>query len=294
MDNDAPADTRVAKRDPGSARSIGAILIAAGRLNLSHVERILQIGAERGLKFGQAAIELKLLTLEDVEYALAVQFDYPLVPRGVPDGVADDVIAAYSPNSRGVEALRAVRSQLTLRWGEITKRRVLSIVSPERGEGRSWLAANVAALLAQTGMATLLIDADLRHPRQHHLFNLGNVKGLSEVLTGRAGGNAARRIHPQLRLWVLPAGALPPNPQELLSGTVFNFMLDRCTKKFHFVLIDTPATSESADAQIVSARAASALMVVRRNHTRHTGLMTAVENLTRDGVNVVGTVVNEH
>ena len=73
----------------------------------------------------------------------------------------------------------------------------------------------------------MLIDADMRHPRQHELFNLNNAVGLSALLTGRAGKEIVSRIHPQLRLFVLPAGALPPNPQELLGRQVFDLVLEK-------------------------------------------------------------------
>jgi protein-tyrosine kinase len=294
MDTDAEPSIANLTGARETGRSIGAILIGAGRLEFSEAERIVRFGAERGLRFGEAGIALNLLTLMDVEYALAVQFDYPLVPRGGLGGVADEVIAAYSPHSKGVEALRALRSQLMISWIKVADRKILTIVSPERGEGRSWLAANIATLLAQTGKRTLLIDADLRNPRQHSLFNLPDAMGLTEVLTGRAVAQTVHRIHPQLRLFVLPAGTSPPNPQELLSGKVFNRMMEHCAKHFPFVLIDTPAISEAADAQIVSARAATALVVVRRNRTRHARLTAAMQNLTHAGVKVVGTVINEH
>jgi len=111
-----------------------------------------------------------------------------------------------------------LRSQISLRWTHPKERKSLVIASAGRGEGRSWLAANLATVFAQMGERVLLIDADLRHPRQHELFNLNNSVGLSALLTGRAGREIVVRIHPKLRLFVLPAGLLPPNPQELLVG----------------------------------------------------------------------------
>ncbi len=170
----------------------------------------------------------------------------------------------------------------------------MAITSPGRGEGRSWLAANLATMFAQLGERTLLIDADMRHPCQHQIFNFDNSIGLSALLTGRATREIARRIDPQLRLFVAPAGILPPNPQELLERPVFNVILDHFAQQFSVVLLDTPAASETADAQILAARAGTALMVVRRDHTRHEQLLAAMQNLTQTGVNVIGSVLNEH
>lgn len=279
---------------PDRGRAIGAILVEQGRLNTQDVEEIQRFANTHGVRFGEAAVQLKRITERDIESAIAQQYNYPVLPRGGEGGVADDVIAAYMPQSEAVEPLRALRSQLILRWFNTASRRVLAVTSAERGEGRSWLAANLATMFAQLGERTLLIDADMRHPRQHRIFNIDNSVGLSALLTGRAGREIARRIHPQLRLFVLPAGIMPPNPQELLARPVFDVILDHFASQFSLVILDTPAAWETADAQILAANAGNAVMVARRNHTRQAKLMAAMNMLTDTGVNVIGSVINEH
>jgi chain length determinant protein tyrosine kinase EpsG len=274
-------------------RSIAAMLIDLGRLTPAEAAEIQQVAGERGLTFGEAAVILNYLQPEDIRTALAQQYNYALVPRGGPNGVADEVIAAYSPSNAGVESLRALRSQIMFGWLQQAERHVLAVVSTERGEGRSWLAANLATLFAQAGFRTLLIDADLRRPRQHELFNLDNSLGLSAILAGRAGSEAVHRVHEQLRLFVIPGGEPPPNPQELLSRPVFAAILDQYAHQFDLVLIDTPAVGESADAQIISAHAGSALMLVRRHHTRQSALQAAMTSLSQARVTVMGSVVSE-
>jgi protein-tyrosine kinase len=279
---------------PDRGRSIGTILVEQGRLNTQDVEEIQRFANTHGVRFGEAAVQLKRITERDIESAIAQQYNYPVLARGGEGGVADDVIAAYMPQSEAVEPLRALRSQLILRWFNTASRRVLAITSAERGEGRSWLAANLATMFAQLGERTLLIDADMRHPRQHRIFNIDNSVGLSALLTGRAGREICRRIHPQLRLFVLPAGIMPPNPQELLARPVFDVILDHFAAQFSLVILDTPAAWDTADAQILAANAGNALMVARRNHTRQAKLMSAMDMLTDTGVNVIGSVINEH
>jgi protein-tyrosine kinase len=276
------------------SRAFGAILIEQGRLSPDDAEEIQRYAAAHGMRFGDAAIRLKLLTQQDIDFALAQQFNYPVLARGGVNGVADDVVAAYMPQSESVEPLRALRSQLTLRWFNDSTHKALAITSPGRGEGRSWLAANLATVFAQIGERTLLIDADMRNPRQHALFNLNNSVGLSALLTGRAGKETACRVHPQLRLFVLPSGILPPNPQELLGRPVFDLVLERFTDQFDVIIIDTPAAAESADAQIVANRAGAALMVARRDCTIHSQLAATMQSLTETRVNVVGSVLNEY
>ena len=276
------------------SRVFGAILVEQGRLAPNEVEEIQRYATAHGVRFGDAAIQLKLLTPDDIEFALAQQYNYPTIPRGGENGVADGVVAAYQPQSELVEPLRALRSQIMLRWLNDVNHKTIAITSPGRGEGRSWLAANLATVFAQIGERTLLIDADMRHPSQHLLFNLGNAAGLSALLTGRAGREIACRIHPQLRLFVLPAGTLPPNPQELLGRPVFDVVLERFADQFDVIIIDTPSATESADAQIVARRAGAALMLVRRDVTRQAQLLASMQSLTETGVNVIGSVINEY
>jgi protein-tyrosine kinase len=277
-------------RDHG--RAIGSILVEHGLLSPADRDEIQRYATEHGIRFGDAAQKLRLLTQSDIDLAIAQQYHYPTLPRGGNDGVSSEVIAAYLPQSEFVEPLRALRSQLNLRW--VAEHKVLAITSPGRGEGRSWLAANLATVYAQLGMRTLLIDSDMRQPRQHQLFNLNNGLGLSALLTGRAGREIVARIHPQLRLFVLTAGTLPPNPQELLGRPVFDLVLQRFSELYDIIIMDTPAASAVADAQIVAARADVAVVLARLNHTRSAQLTATMRNFTQSGVNVIGSVITDH
>lgn len=278
--------------DPG--RSIGAILVDAGRLRLEDAEIIFRVQQERGVRFGEAARELKLLREEDIQFALSRQFEYPYLLAGESE-VSPSVMAAYTPAGASIEELRMLRSQLKLRWFDSeAERKALAVVSPERGEGRSWLAANLAVVFSQLGERTLLIDADLRAPSQHKLFGLEGRLGLSSVLVGRAGMETIQRVPALLDLSVLPAGAIPPNPHELLSRLSFSQLLSEVSSTFDVIIIDTPPAAQCADAQTVSVRASGALMVVRRNTSRASRVKAVADSLMQGGVMLVGSVVNEH
>jgi protein-tyrosine kinase len=295
MSTEATDIIDISAREPDFRRAIGTILVEEGHFGPQEVERIQRFATERGLLFGDAAVQLRMASQDDVESALARQFEYPTLLRNGGEGVAADVIAAYNPTSPALEPLRALRSELTLRWLSAAPRRMLAITSPGRHEGRSWLAANLATVFAQAGQRTLLIDTDMRNPCQHRLFNLDNSTGLSALLTGRtAGRDVVRRIHPQLKLFVLPAGQAPPNPQELLMRPIFETVLDRFAQVFSVVVFDTSAATETADSQIVSARAGAAVLLSRRNHTRVSGLTSTMRSLVETGVQVLGSVVNEY
>ena len=129
----------------------------------------------------------------------------------------------------------------------------------------------------------------LAQPIRCELGRVGTRVALHHLIQGRAGRTIAAHRH-----FVLPAGILPPNPQELLARPVFDVILDHFAAQFSLVILDTPAVSETADAQILAANAGSAVMIARRNCTSQTKLASAMESLTDTGVNVIGSVINEH
>ncbi len=273
-------------------RSIGAILIDTGRLSAENAERILRLQKEQGKRFGDAAIELGLLSEDDIRFALASQFDYPYLAPG-DNSLSHELVAAYTPFSPVVEQLRALRSQLMLRWFDAeARRKALAIVSPGKGEGRSFIAANLAVVFSQLGERTLLIDADLRTPRQHEIFKLGNSAGLSGLLAGRIGSEAIIRVPSLLNLSVLPAGAVPPNPQELLGRPAFIERLHTISQDFDVVIIDTSAAGDYADAQTVAARAGAALMLTRKHQSSIADTVQLSRDLQHAGTVLVGSVLN--
>lgn len=289
-DVDAPPVNPATKAED---RSIGAVLIDAGRLSPADAEAILRLAREKGLRFGDAGIKLRLLSQDDIDYALSRQFDYPYLQPGE-SPIAESVVAAYDPFSPQVEGLRALRSQLMLRWFDTDPaRRALAIVSAAPREGRSHIAANLAVVFSQLGERTLLIDADLRNPSQHRLFGLDNRVGLSTVLSGRAGAEAVQRIPGLVHLSVLPAGALPPNPQELLARQYFAHLLQQLATQVDVILLDSPPASESADAQTLAVRAGAALIVVRKNTARKWRVQGVSDSVAQAKATIVGAVLND-
>lgn len=277
---------------PGRDRAIGAILIDAGRLTVEGAEQILREQKAKGMRFGDAAIALGLLKEADIDFALSFQFDYPILHSG-DESVSEELVAAFKPHSPIVEQLRALRSQLMVRGIGEEDTRSLAVVSAEKGDGRSFIAANLAVVFSQLGERTLLIDADLRRPRQHELFKLDTRQpGLSSLLSGRAGAEAVVRIPSLIGLSVLPAGAVPPNPQELLARAQFSRLLAQAGKSFDVIIIDTPAAAASADASIISARSGSALLVARRDFTPAPALLALKASLSAANTRLVGAVLN--
>lgn len=276
-----------AAREP---TSIGRILLELGKLTPEDVERVLRLQKERGIRFGDAAQRLGLITEADIQQVLARQFDYPCLQPGQGKYPAE-LVAAYQPFSAQVEILRAVRSQLMLRWFA-AGRKTLAVASINSGEGASLFTANLAVVFSQLGERTLLVDANLRRPRQHEIFNLGNKQGLSDVLAGRAAAmDVISRVESFVDLSVLPAGTLPPNPQELLSRASFGELNESLVSQFDVVLSDTAAFSTGADTLAIAARAGGVLLVAHKNNTRMADISATSEQLGRIGAEVVGSVL---
>jgi protein-tyrosine kinase len=284
-----------AARTPTStARHIGAILMDEGKLTASDAEQVLARQRELGWRFGEAAIELNLITETDLRQALAKQYEFPYLVSG-PDGVGKELIAAWQPFHPTVEELRAVRTQLLMRWfNPEAGRRTLAITSACSREGRSFIAANLAVVFSQLGQRTLLIDADFRSPRQQSIFNIPDRFGLSSALSGRADLSIALPVSGLTGLSVLPAGPIPPNPLELLSRASFAALLAKAQSEYDTILIDTPPATEYADAPCVAFRAGDALLVVRQDHTPVARTERAVRDLTDGSARIVGTVMNAY
>ena len=281
---------------PRVSRSLGGILIDSGLLTPEDAERVLLLQKEYNLRFGDAAVRMGLLGEADIQYALSRQFAYAYLRKtpGDKKTVSDELVAAYQPFSSRVEQLRAIRSQLMLRWyDKADERQVLTIVGSQRGEGRSYLAANLAVVFSQLGERTLLVDADLRNPRQHELFFLENQVGFSTILSGRSREEAIVRIPDLAGLCVLPAGPVPPNPLELLNRLNFDEFMIQVKTSFDIVIIDTPALSIGEDAAMIAVRTGAALAVARSAQTKVSEFADLVQGLMNTGVNVVGSVLNE-
>ena len=276
-----------------SARTgkIGRMLIQQGKISTEDMDKIVRIQERDGLQFGDAAVKLGLITEADVRQVLALQFNYPYLQEGQ-GNYSDELVAAYQPFSRQVEALRALRSQLMMRWFNESNK-ALAIVTANAGEGGSYLAANLAVMFSQLGERTLLVDANMRDPRQHIIFNLKENRGLSDIVAGRAGLDAVNQVEFFEDLSVVTAGTIPPNPQELLNRSSFTYFMNQAMSQYDIVLVDTSPATASADSQATIARCGGALLVSRLNHTRLADITEVRNQIAVTGARVVGAVIND-
>lgn len=295
-----PMDTRQAKHsasmnDAAPDRPIGSIIRDARNLSAEQVEQVVRHQRSHGVRFGEAAIALGFASNDDVLFALAQQFHYPYADEEQ-RGVSPELVALNQPFTAQAEAFRALRSQLMMRVFSDTQadRKALAVISPEKGDGRSYVTANLAVTLAQLGGRTLLVDADMRSPRQHQIFGLKCDSGLSGILSGRAESQVIQQVPGVRSLFLLPVGVTPPNPVELVERPAFGLLMRELVSKFDHVVVDTPAAASGSDAQVIAARCGAAIVVAHKHAARVSSTRALIESLSFGATQVSGVVLNEH
>ncbi|WP_232833266.1 polysaccharide biosynthesis tyrosine autokinase [Paraburkholderia kururiensis] len=204
---------------------------------------------------------------------------------------AQRLLARSFPQDPSVEALRGVRTALHLNVQE-TSDNMIVVTGPTPGTGKSFLAANLAVLEAETARRVLLVDADMRCGRIASLFDQPNADGLSELLAGRLKINQAIRQTGVPGLSLLSCGRYPGNPSELLMMPHFRSLLEEFKQRFDLVIVDTPPLLAVSDAAIVSHRAGKTVLVLRSGTQTEAEIEETVTKLERAGAWVVGAVFN--
>ena len=246
---------------------------------------------ERGIRFGQAAVELGYVQQKDITEILAVQFDYPYLRKGQ-SALSNQLVAAYEPFSHAVEALRSLRTQLMLRWFSAGNK-VVMFASHEANPACSLTVANLAIVFSQLGERTLVIDGNLRSPQQHSLFGMPNDVGLSDILAQRSDIGAIQKVPHLVGLYLLCAGTTPPNPQELLGRPRLGELVQSVEYEFDIVLIDTSPLKESSDAQLVGPVAKAVVLMLQKHVTRARGAERLHAAMKVAGAETLGAIVTE-
>jgi protein-tyrosine kinase len=274
-------------------RPIGELLRDARRLTREQIERILAYQGSTGMRFGEAAVTLRLAERSDVLQALSQQFQYTAGFAG--REVSSELVAVADPFSDQADAFRELRSRLLLEVLDQPPRSALAVLSPDVGDGKTYLAANLAATFSQLGGRTLLIDADVRTPRLHKLLGVERGAGLTRVLAGYADAIASVQPVPGVPgLHLLPTGAVPPNPLELLQRPAFAALMREMLHKFEHVVVDTPAAVRGSDARVIAARCGATLVVARKGRSRMAAVQGLLDALGRGSARIAGIVMNEH
>ncbi|MGO9639164.1 MAG: polysaccharide biosynthesis tyrosine autokinase, partial [Terracidiphilus sp.] len=196
-----------------------------------------------------------------------------------------------APESATAEAFRSLRSGLTLS-GVGRKVKILSITSALPGEGKSYTVYNLGLAFAATGLKVLILDADLRRPRQHALFRVPREDGLADVLVGLKPFDDALIAHPiEPNLTLMPAGRQSPLASELLGSGEIGKVFEAARKQFDLVLVDNPPSLPVADAIIVGTHCDGTIGVLRAGRTSRKALQRFVQTLARNRIHILGLVI---
>ncbi len=287
-------------------------LIALHNLSAAEVERISDVMRVMNVSFLEAAIHVGLLALKDIDEASATlpdtgEDDQPgiietLVRRQAAARnltvIADVVVKpsrqlviAHAPDDPRSEAIRALRTELLLRNEPGLRCNMLSLISASAAEGRSQLAAELAIAFSQLRCRTLLVDADLRRPSQHRLFNADNHVGLTQALIA-GGGARLLGIEGLPHLWLLTAGPTAPNPSDLLGGERTEALVAQWRRDFQFVIVDNPPIGEFSDGLIMAALTGRVLILSRANISTHQSMKEMLRRLVSTQSRIVGSVIN--
>lgn len=204
-----------------------------------------------------------------------------------------DVVAQYRPDSPIVEEYRLLRTHIEAASNQQAIR-TLVVLSSSQGEGKSQTIANLAVVLARAGQRVILVDANLRQPRLHLLFDRPNTQGLTTALGIEHVAESMQHVQATEvdNLSLLASGPLPPNPAELLGSPDMLRLLEHLGEHADIVLCDTPALLEVSDATILARRCDAALLVVQANATRSITVRAALQRLDQFGIHAIGVVLS--
>ncbi|KLU20756.1 protein tyrosine kinase [Caballeronia mineralivorans PML1(12)] len=201
------------------------------------------------------------------------------------------LLSTTHPFDTSIEGLRGLRATLQFALVDAPNR-VIAITSPAPSDGKSFLSANLAALLAESGKRVLLIDADLRRGRLAQYLGRSPHGGLTELLTGQTDFEMAARETGVHGLHFIGSGAHPPNPSEILTSARFASLLQAFEKQFDLVIVDTPPLLAVPDAAVIASLAGSTVLVMRSGAHSEKNIADSLKKLKRAHARVVGGVLN--
>lgn len=244
-----------------------------------------------GIAFLVEYLDDTIKTMDDVEQALHLPVvGYIAEIQYDPDS-EEGIYVTRQPRSPVSEAFRLLRTNLEFAGVDHPIRRLL-VTSAGPGEGKTTVAVNLAAIIAQGGKRVTMLDADLRRPKVHRFLGLSNKVGLSDLFRGVNSNRLVSQAVDDLQtVSVLTSGSLPPNPTELLASARMEQILEEAERDADVVVIDSPP-SMVADSQVLAGKVDGVILIIRPGHTQSDAAMAAQEMLTRAGARTIGVVLN--
>lgn len=202
-----------------------------------------------------------------------------------------NLITLSDPRSAAAEAFRTLRTNLM--FSSVDRSLVtLAVSSPVEAEDKSTVLANLAVTFAQGGYKTILVDADMRRPSQHTIWDVKSASGLTTMMLEDTALANPPLVQTSVKdLWLLPAGQLPPNPADLIGSPRMNDIIGLLKARANYVLFDVPPVLAATDAALLSAKLDGILLVMRAGHTRRDHAARAKQALERVHARIIGSVL---
>jgi len=249
------------------------------------------LGLGAALAFFLEYLDQRIKSPDDIKVHLGLPFlgMVPAVP-GKSWAGSSPLINNGVPATFG-EAFRVVRTNILFTFPHEGGHSLL-VTSVGPSEGKTLVACNLAVALAQAGQRVLLLDADLRRPRMHEVFNQAQEPGLSTLIGGEGNVSKVLRQSSVPGLWIIPAGPLPRNPADLLLSPRFREFLIGASKQFNWVILDSPPVMPVTDASVIAHMVSGVLFVVGADMTSREAAQVAVGHLDAARTPFVGSVLN--
>lgn len=245
-----------------------------------------------GIAFLIEYVDDTIRTPEDIERILKLPVIGYIGDISITHSESVDVHVLKYPRSPISEAFRSLRTNLEFTNVDHALKKIL-VTSTGPGEGKTMIAVNLAAIMAQGGKRVLLLDADMRRPRVHKIFGISNRVGLSTLFRGTMSVRSAMRtIEDMENVFVITSGSLPPNPAELLATAKMDGILREAGEYVDVIIVDSPP-SLVADFQVLATKLDGVLMVVQPGHTRADAAFAMLERLGRVDGSMLGVVLNK-
>ncbi|WP_318369193.1 tyrosine-protein kinase Wzc [Enterobacter sp.] len=201
------------------------------------------------------------------------------------------LLAVGNPTDLAIEAIRSLRTSLHFAMMQASNN-VLMMTGVSPSIGKTFVCANLAAVVSQTNKRVLLIDCDMRKGYTHELLGTDNINGLSDVLAGNGDISACAKPTSITHFDLVPRGQVPPNPSELLMSERFTQLIEWASSQYDLVLIDTPPILAVTDAAVVGRHAGTTLMVTRYAVNTLKEVETSLNRFAQNGITVKGVILN--
>lgn len=289
-------DRAITQSKPVEPKSIIVIIfsiVLGGLLSVGYV--LLSSFLHRGIESPEQLEELGINVYASVplsEWQKKKDQEFVLKNKGRKvNSDSNSLLAVGNPADLAIEAIRSLRTSLHFAMME-SKNNVLMISGASPGIGKTFISANLAAVVAQTGQRVLFIDSDMRKGYMHEVLGLEAKDGLSDILSGRIAVASTVRNTAQGGFDFIPRGQIPPNPSELLMHSRFSEVLAWASENYDLVLVDTPPILAVTDAAIIGKHAGTSLMVARFELNSPKEVEVSIRRFEQNGIDIKGVILN--